>query len=76
MDLSRNENLIQNLRDADCSDKFIEEFFNMKNSGNTKQLLQLLYKHKSGLLEKLHNSQRKIDCLDYLIFHINQITDQ
>ncbi len=73
MDLSKNENLIQNLRDADCSAEFIKEFLKIKNSGTTKQLLQLLYKHKSGLLENLHCVQKKIDCLDYLMFHINQI---
>ena len=70
--MENDKDILQNLKDSDCSDEFIEEFFRIKKAGISKQLIQLLYKHKCKLLERLHNSQKKIDCLDYLIFQINQ----
>lgn len=72
MDLKKDKDILQNLKDAACSDEFIEEFFKIREQGNNRMLVQLLYKHKSQLLESLHNFQKKIDCLDYLIFQINQ----
>ena len=72
MYLKNDKDLLQNLKDADCSNEFIEEFFRVREHGNDKMLVQLLYKHKSQLLDCLHDSQKKIDCLDYLIFQINQ----
>lgn len=76
MDLKNDKDILQNLKDAECSDEFIEEFFKIKAAGLNKQLIQHLYKHKSRLLESLHDSQKKIDCLDYLIFQINQVVNQ
>ena len=75
MDLKNDKDILQNLKDADCSDEFIEEFFKMKEFASTKQLVQLLYKHKLKLLDCLHDSQKKINCLDYLIFRINQFAN-
>ena len=75
MDLKNDKDILQNLKEADCSDEFIEEFFRVRKHGNDKMLVQLLYKHKSQLLEALHDSQKKIDCLDYLIFQIEQVVN-
>ena len=71
MDLQNDDAIMQNLKDAACSADFIEKFFKLKANGNTKSLVQLLYKHKAELLNNLHGFQKKIDCLDYLIFEIN-----
>lgn len=72
MDLKNDKDILQNLKDADCSNELIKEFFKIKESGLNRQLIRLLYKHKAQLLDCLHASQKKIDCLDYLIFQINQ----
>jgi len=66
------ESIIQNLKDASCSSLIIEEFFKLEESGKTKEQLRLLNKHKDCLLDALHDNQKKIDTLDFLIFHINQ----
>ena len=76
MGIKKDKDILQNLKDADCSNAFIEEFFKIKKSGKSKELIQLLYKHKSHLLDCLHDFQKKIDCLDYLIFQINQALNQ
>lgn len=70
MDLKNDNDIMQNLKDAYCSDEFIKEFFKLKEYGNSKLLVQLLYKHRDKLLDGLHDFQKKIACLDYLIFQI------
>ncbi len=72
MDLNNDKDILQNLKDAACSEELIKEFFSLKTSGNDKLIMQLLYQHKTRLLKNLHYYQKKIDCLDYLIFQLNQ----
>ena len=52
---STEEAIIQNLKDAGCSDRTIADF------------LATL-----ALLEALHQDQKCIDCLDYLIYDISR----
>lgn len=35
-----------------------------------KGLLTLLARHRAALLEEVHRGERKIDCLDYLIYQL------
>ena len=68
----KDDNILQNLKDADCPKELIEEFFRMKEAGLNNQLVQLLYTQKTRLLESLKKKKKKVDCLDYLIFQISQ----
>ena len=72
MDLKNDKNILQNLKDAACCDDFIKKFFSLKSKSNNKLMMSMLYKHKAQLLQTLHDAQKKIDCLDYLIYHLNQ----
>lgn len=73
MNLGNRKEIVQNLKDAGCSDEFIDEFFNIsKKNKSEKSVIKLLYNYKKFLLKGLHDSQKKIDCLDFLIFKINQ----
>ena len=58
----------RNLRDAGCSDKFIREFTELGRGGREAEQRRLLAKRRAELLDELHESQRRIDCLDYLIY--------
>ncbi len=69
MDLENSEDVLQNLKGAACCEALINEFFSLKEQGNKKSITQLLYR-KNQLLKNLHESQKQIDCLDYLIFKI------
>ena len=69
--MNRNDISI-NLQDAGCSSEVIKEFFYFQKTGQKEQLLKLLAKHKKELLSILHESQKKIDCLDFLIFKLKQ----
>lgn len=72
MNLENDNSILQNLKDAGCDNQFIEIFFQLKGENNKKRLLVLLERHKTVLLDSLHNFQKKIDCLDYLVYQINQ----
>lgn len=65
-------NILQNLKDADCDSNLIKKFFELDKDNNTKEQLKLLAKHRRELLNLLHLSQKKIDCLDFLIFNLKQ----
>lgn len=58
----------RNLRDAGCSGEFIREFTELGRSGREAEQSRLLSKRRAELLDDLHESQRRIDCLDYLIY--------
>ena len=64
--------VLQNLKDAGCTDEMAEKFMTLQNSHDKEQQLQLLSRHRKHLLEKLHREEKQIDCLDYLIYQIQK----
>ena len=58
----------RNLRDAGCCDEFIREFTELGRGGKEAEQRRMLAKRRAELLDELHESQRRIDCLDYLIY--------
>ncbi|HIT92945.1 MAG TPA: hypothetical protein IAD11_08505 [Candidatus Stercorousia faecigallinarum] len=64
--------ILQNLKDADCGSDLIANFFRLENARKISEQLRLLASHRKNLLNKLHINQKQIDCLDYLIFNIEQ----
>lgn len=66
------EKLIQNLKDSNCSEDLIAEIVTLDNKGEISKELKLLERHRKNLLEKLHQNQKYIDNLDYLIFNFRK----
>ena len=60
------DNIRQNLIDAGCDDKFIEQFDAC--SCDIKQCEKMLAAHRKELLDEVHAKERCISCLDYLVF--------
>ena len=60
------------MRDAGCEPALIRCFLQCRERGETKYLLQLLDRHRRELLDVLHREQRRIDCLDYLVYQIKK----
>lgn len=60
--------LLRNLNDAGCDAQTIEQFIHLQSEGKTQQQLRLLSRHRRLLLQKVHDNQAKVDCLDYLIY--------
>lgn len=61
--------VLQNLKDAGCPGEMIEEF---QASEDEKKRIRLLSRHRKNLLEKLHQDEKQIDCLDYLLYRIQK----
>lgn len=64
--------IIQNLKDAGCSQETIDCCLACLDTGRKKELLERLEKHRKGILDKIHKGQKQIDCLDYLAFQIGR----
>lgn len=66
------EILHQNLIDAGCSKDLIETCMELAKANKWKRLLPLLSKQRINLLNSVHDGQKQIDCLDFLVYSINK----
>ena len=64
--------IVQNLKDAGCSQETIACCLACLDAGQKKELLERLEKHRKGLLDKVSEGEKQIDCLDYLVFQIGR----
>ena len=64
--------LHQNLVDAGCSKDLIETCMELAKANKWKRLLPLLAKQRINLLDSVHDGQKQIDCLDFLVYSINK----
>lgn len=64
--------LRENLLDAGCDTELIERFMALTGQGKEREALALLAKHRKHLLDCCHAEQKKIDCLDYLVYQIKK----
>lgn len=71
-DQDRKEALIQNLQDAGCNQKIIDEFLDLLDKKQIDKIFILLSRYRSSLLESLHKNQKEIDILDYLIVDLKK----
>lgn len=69
MDITE-EMLITNLKDAGCGDKTIAAFLQYRQMNDQAKQMDLLKKHRNNVLDKIHEDQKAIDCLDYLLYKL------
>lgn len=72
------EDVVRNLKDAGCSQQTIEQFIECLKRGTLSEQMELLSRHRDSLLDQMHREQRRIDCLDYLVYQMQreQTADQ
>ncbi|MDE7229961.1 MAG: hypothetical protein K2N56_05725 [Oscillospiraceae bacterium] len=63
--------VMQNLIDAGCG-SFTEECAQLILNGKIRSALNILAKHRKHLLDEVHTNQKRIDCLDHLIYKIEK----
>lgn len=68
-----NKNMIfyQNLIDAGYKKQDIERCILLYKNNDNKKLINQLSCYRKSLLDDLHQVQYKIDCLDYLLYQLN-----
>lgn len=61
------DDFLQNLKDAGCESQTIEKVCRLYHSGQVQDAVKILRRHRCSLMDSLHESQRKVDCLDFLV---------
>jgi hypothetical protein len=67
---NREEALLQNLEDAGCASDVIEVFMEKHKQNVIPEQLKILTKQRCLLLDDIRGGQRKLECLDYLIYRL------
>lgn len=62
----------QNLTDAECPKEMIACFIALQAKENLPEQLAFLDMHRKTLLNRVHQSQYSLDCLDFLIFALQK----
>ncbi len=62
----------QNLLDAGCGADMIRRCMDLAGKQERGELLRALSHHRRELLELVHLSEKRIDCLDYLVYQIEK----
>ncbi len=68
----KEEFIIQNLKDSGCGAETIEAFVEDLREKKISEGLKLLEAHRRALLDELHKEQKRIDCLDYLVYKVKK----
>ena len=63
---------LQALRDSGCKEETIQNVLACFEKGENAKAKQLLSRHRKELLDGIHEGERKIGCLDYLLYQINR----
>ena len=66
------QGLLENLEDAGCGPEVTERFLTLESAGQHQEQLNLLSDHRRRLLDCLHREERRIDCLDYLVYQLEK----
>ena len=61
------DRLLSSMTDAGCEDGEKEKTRLFYMAGDTEGLLHFLRKCRCDRMEELHRSQRRVDCMDFLI---------
>ena len=61
------EKILTNLSDAGCGRAELQQAKRLYEAGDTQALIRHFRKCRCSRMEELHESQRKVDCLDFLI---------
>lgn len=64
--------VMQNLKDAGCTQDVVDQFMTLWKRSDRETQLRFLRRHRSFLLDGIHVEQRKLDCLDYLIYQLEK----
>ena len=68
------QDLIQNLTDSGCDKETIERICSLCQAGYTEDAIKSLRAFRCGLMDELHKSQYRVDCLDYLVRQLQKET--
>jgi len=66
------EDVIQNLKDAGCDQKIIKTFMAYMEQDDVSSQMRLMNEQRRRLLDRVHEEEKKIDCLDYFVYQMGR----
>ncbi len=66
--MTETEQLMQGLSDAGCSESVSVRICSLFEKGSYKEMLHQMKKQRCELVDEMHDSQRRLDRMDYLIY--------
>lgn len=69
---NKREILYQNLIDAGCGEELIADCMMLAEGSNLQQMITMLKEYKENMLASVHEREKQIDCLDFLIFRLKK----
>lgn len=70
-ELSEKE-ILQHLKEAGCGRKMQEQFLRLEKEKNVQGQLKLLSDHRRELQQRVCDGERRIYCIDYLIYQMEK----
>ena len=64
--------LRQNLIDAGCDSGIVQQCMELARGQRTEEMKRILTRHRRTLLDTVHQSEKWIDCLDYLVYTLKK----
>ena len=61
------DKILNNLSDAGCGSEELQKAKQLYEAGDAQALIRYFRKCRCSRMEELHETQRKVDCLDFLI---------
>ena len=71
VNMESEERQLRHLADAGCGGKVAEKVLEMRRIGNRTGEKELFAKLRRTLLNRIHANQKKLDCLDFLLYQMN-----
>ncbi len=68
----RKKEIEQNLKDAGCTPSMIKKFFAYMEHDEKENQMLLLEEQRRKLLDDVHDGEKKIFCLDYLMHQMQK----
>ena len=64
--------LRQNLIDAGCDQELVQRCVALTQGERTAEVIRILSRHRRTLLDTVHQGEKQIDCLDYLVYKLEK----
>ncbi len=69
------QELILNLKAAGFDGALIQQFLRCWKSGLKAEQLRILSQKRADLLHQVHQEEKQINCLDYLVYRIEKVKE-
>ncbi len=64
--------IYQNLLDAGCDEHMAEKCMDLVKEEKCADMLPILAGYRASLLSQVHDGQKRLDCLDFLVYKIKK----